>query len=342
MLKHYNCLAGEEIASSFIILGSMSRTSLFAFLLVLFGCNSRPASNDEAISTASTPISSPPSAKTVDASGIDPVSTEGNHLTPDSSLYIGEISTFPETGELYTPLYYHEGVDTGNLYESLPEQTDSVIYDDGEIKRSRLPITLARSYLNLTGLDTVSVFEKGRLACKAGLVRVEYFDDMIETQFIAVFKPLDSSSLPEQPDYCISLGRNPFESVDISYDYFEDEQLTKNLLATFGPGTQRVWHVSHTRVLPYKSIYSAISFESRLLLIETHNGQSRILQDLNNDLSVLAIIPIHLQSNGKPILLLRMVVNETDIMYTGLAIYSGKEYVIMDRNRVEESVISNQ
>lgn len=308
----------------------MSRTSLFSLLLILIGC-SPPASNDEGVSASSNPVLDSLPGDVV-SPGIDPISVDEKRLKPDTSLYIGEIWTFPETGELYTPLYYHEGIDVDKVYQWLPKQTDSTIYEDVEVRRRRLPVTIAKKYLNLSGLDTISVFEKGKFACTARLVRVEYFDDIIESQSIAVFKPI--GSLPEEPDYCISSGRNPFESVAISYETFEDEQLTKQLLATYGRDASQLWHASHTRILPYDAVYSAISFDSRLLLVETQNGQSRVLLDEGQNTSIFELIPTHLQSNGKPILLLKMVVNETDIMWTALAIYSGKEYITVDGNRI--------
>lgn len=74
--------------------------------------------------------------------------------------------------------------------------------------------------------------------------------------------------------------------------------------------------------------------QSRLLLIETIAGESRILKDLNEDWFIFELTPLHLEASGKPVLLLRMGKNETDWIWTSLAIFSGEEYVFSENNRV--------
>lgn len=56
--------------------------------------------------------------------------------------------------------------------------------------------------------------------------------------------------------------------------------------------------------------------QSRLILIETNDGGSRILMDLKEDWFISDMTPLHLESNGKPMLLLSMGVNETDMMWS--------------------------
>jgi len=267
---------------------------------------------------------------------VDSIFSIDTVINTNSSLYIGEVGNFPETGELYTSLYFRDNVNTDGLFESLMKQTDSLVYEDVGCRRERLPAMLAKNYFNFSGLDSISVYRRGELICKAKFARVELFSDLIEGQFIAVFRP---SGLPIVQDgldyYCISQGPNPYDKVDVSYEAIEDEELTKDVLTTIAADSQRIWRALHMRIMPYDFVYSVISMEARLLLLETNNnGQSRILKDLNEGWFISDMVPLHLESNGKPILLLRMGISETDMMWNSLVVFSGEEYEFVEGNRL--------
>ena len=292
--------------------------------MFLVSCTSRPSSNVETVaSNRDTSITVSPSLKTAYLTKHDPAKVL---VTPDSSLYIGEIGTFVETGEVYTPVYYHGHLETEGLYDTLRKQTDSLIFEDIERRRSRLPIEIAEKYFELSGLDSIYVYAKGELVGKAKFIRVEHLDDVIEGEYVAVFKWIGSSTVPHQLDYCISAGQHNYKAVNMLYENIENEDLTKNILEKFAPDAERVWKVVHTRIVPYRSVYSAISFQSGLFLIETKEGQSRILNAVNENWVISNITPVHLEINGKPILLLTMGVIDTDFIWTSLAIFSGEQY----------------
>lgn len=264
----------------------------------------------------------------------DSILSDENEIIADSSLYVGEIFMFRETGELYTSVYFLEELVSDEVFDDLNTLADSLIYEDQEIRRRRIPISIARQYFSLWALDTLSVYKNGHRVGDAKFVRVEYLDDVIESRFIAVFKPLGSFTVAEEPDYGISKGKHPYRTIPVTHEEIKDEQLTKNLIEIFVPDTVRVWDVSHTHIMPYHSIYSVISMQSRLLLVETHEGQSRILKDLKEDFFISDLQPLHLESNGKPILLLTMGLNETDMMWHSVAVFSGEEFVFTEGNRV--------
>lgn len=257
-------------------------------------------------------------------------------ITPDSTLYIGEIATFVETGEVYTPVYYRSHLQTEGIYDSLREQTDSLIFEDIERRRSRLPIEIAKKYFELSGLDSIHVYAKGYLVGKARFIRVEYLDDVIAGEYVAVFRWDGSSTAPHQLDYCISAGQHKYKAVNMLYENIDNEDLTMDILNKFAPEAEQVWNVVHMRIMPDGSVYSAISLQSRLLLLETEEGQSRILSTVNEDWVISGITPVHLEINGKPILLLRMGVKDTDFIWTSLAIFSGEQYEFYAHNRLKD------
>lgn len=56
--------------------------------------------------------------------------------------------------------------------------------------------------------------------------------------------------------------------------------------------------------------------------------------DLKEDWFISDMTPLHLESNGKPMLLLSMGVNETDMMWSSVAVFSGEEYGFCEANRI--------
>jgi len=133
----------------------------------------------------------------------------------------------------------------------------------------------------------------------------------------------------------MSNGPNDYKSADVSFEEIEDEELAEHLVETFVTDGVSVWDVSHFRIMPNNSVYSAINMQSRLLLVETKEGQSNVLKDLHEDWFVSEIVPVHIEINGRPVLLLTMGINETDMMWTSLAVYDGKEYVFPANNRMK-------
>lgn len=313
----------------------MRRLLLIPLILLVAACTQGPPTTSVTVTADTADASIPAPIETIDVTHQNSVSHDVRPVVPDSSLYIGEVHTFSETGELYTPAYYHDHLTVDGLYEKLTKQTDSLIFEDIERRRSRIPSPIAENHFNLSGLDTISVYKSGRLAGRAKFIRVEHFHNVIESQFIAVFEPIGSATLPDELDYCISTQKNPYKTVDVTYEEIEDDQLTKTLLETFVRDSMRVWNVLHTRIMPYQSVYSAISMHSRFVLVETNEGQSRILKDLKEDWFISDITPLHLEANGKPILLLTMGINETDMIWTSLAVFSGMEYVFPENNRLK-------
>ncbi len=312
---------------------TMSRLALLPVLIVI-ACTSPTTPDRELTETPSVARLPSTSNRSIETPPDDRDLRDTANIAFDSSLYIGEVSMFPETGEVYTSVYYHEGVVMEGLFDYLQAQTDSVIYEDGEIRRARLPTSTARKYFNLFGLDVISVYQNARYVSNARFMRVEYMEGAIDGQFIAVFKPLQSVSLPEELDYCISDGAHHYKAIPVAYKEIRDEQLTEKLLEAFAGDDVRVFRTSHISMSPYQSVYSAVSMQSRLLLIETERGESHILMDLKEDWLISDITPLHLESNGKPILLLRMGINETDMMWSAVAVFSGEAYVFAEGNRL--------
>src|SRR5688500_12467894 len=105
----------------------------------------------------------------------------------DSTFYLGYVDYFPDTREFYTALFHREGHEYPDE-DLLESKLDSVIVFDDDWGRERLPMEEARKFLVLSGLDTLSIYNrKHELVCRCPLTRVEYLWDGLENYFIAVF-----------------------------------------------------------------------------------------------------------------------------------------------------------
>ncbi|HEY3429836.1 MAG TPA: hypothetical protein VGK39_04100, partial [Cyclobacteriaceae bacterium] len=132
-----------------------------------------------------------------------PIPAAPVQIVEDSLIFISDIAPFDETKEFYAPVYRLESVKELN-FEDMLSKLDSLIYDDeGGYRRRRLPLNIAQQYFKLSGLSRISVYNKtGDLMTDATLVRVEYFEDVIEGGFVAVFKPMNRAMFTTDVAYC--------------------------------------------------------------------------------------------------------------------------------------------
>lgn len=109
----------------------------------------------------------------------------------DSKSYIGFINQFyfQESNEFYIELYFKEsGIDYGGIIDIASTQ-DSIIYFDDENQRNRIPDSIARLKFELSGLNTLTLFDENHhQLTEAQFVRVEYLEQNISPVFIAVYR----------------------------------------------------------------------------------------------------------------------------------------------------------
>ena len=129
----------------------------------------------------------------------------------DSTFYIGYVDYFPETREFYTALFHREGHEYPDE-DLLESKLDSVIISDDDWGRERLPMNEARRMLRLSGLDTLTVFNRAHeQICRCPLTRVEYLWNGLESYFIAVFKS-DLNSFEQTGELYGISGHFPLEN----------------------------------------------------------------------------------------------------------------------------------
>ncbi|NEU07791.1 hypothetical protein GZH53_05660 [Flavihumibacter sp. R14] len=258
-------------------------------------------------------------------------------VSVSKEVYINSIAYFPETQEFYVDLQL-KNPDTFD-WETVTQMTDSVIYRDDEMTRSRLPISVARQHFNLDLLNILEIFSPlhERIA-GVKLSRVEYYETNIESYFIAVFKPAKTLKIKSDIFYCLSPSNELKRAV--SSKYIADTLLTARLKKELSIRSGYQFASKHVEVKETGSLYSVLSFQEQprnvSYLTELKGNKINLLCKQTEEYAFWDILPIPLYQNDKPILLVTMAVPDTDatLAYTPF-VFNGKKYVPFYNNRVK-------
>lgn len=258
----------------------------------------------------------------------------------DSSLYIGYVDYFPDTREFYTTLFFQEGHEYPDE-ELLESKLDSVIVYEEDWGRERLPMEEARKFLVLSGLDTLYIFNREhRLVSTATFQRVEYLWNGLENYFIGVFK--SDGKLVEQTEelYGISAGYSGLASAAFSAKEITDRQLNENMIKRLRINPALQCDMRHFKLTPREDTYSVISAyanhsnEGESLLTFIDKDEVKILNRETNNFHFLNILPLPIEMNEKPLLLISAGYPSSDVLWDYLAGYNGKSYEPIDYNRI--------
>ena len=267
-------------------------------------------------------------------------------VAADSTYYIGYVDYFPETREFYTALFYRDGHEYPDE-DLLESRLDSVILWNEDWGRERLPMEEAKKMLLLTGLDSLSVFNRRHeLICRCPLTRVEYLWNGLESYFIAVFssdgKPFEQTEeLYGMSGHFPLKGRTLFSAEEVT-DPVYNEFLRKKLQIN----TAVQWDMRHYRILPSETTYSLISSnemetdEITSYLALSEGSEVRILNEELNNFHFLNILPVPVHMNGKPLLLISAGYPSSDVLWDYLAGFDGVHYEVIDYNRIHLKNIS--
>lgn len=261
----------------------------------------------------------------VDAGQVKQKSEELTTNPPD--LYIDRVYYFESTQEPYVSLRFREGYN----YDSVPRikgLLDSIIMDDGEIRRIHVPPAIAERYFDLSLLDSIAIFTYSHVQVATGyLERVEYFEDLLESQFIAVFK--SSNRIEQYKLYGINGAEDFYPGFET--EILSGDSLTDNIKKEFNIHPKYEWGSSHVRIGPSNSVLSSYSYHSHnneevSYLIESSKAKMTTLMKVTGEFSIWELIPTSMMINNKPLLLLWLALPETDIMWYSPAVYTGTKY----------------
>lgn len=264
----------------------------------------------------------------------------------DSTFFIGYVDYFPETQEFYTALFYQEGHEYPDE-DLLESKLDSVILFDDDWGRERLPMEEAQRLLVLSGLDAVSIYNRrNELICKTSLTRVEYLWNGLESYFIAVFR--SDGKFYEQTEelYGISSNYSSLFQPGFTSEEIKDDKLNEYLLRKLNMSRAVEWDMRHYQLAPPETMYSIISSSSvesgdaRSYLTAVENNEIKMLNEEIDNFNFLNILPVPIQINGKPLLLISAGYPSSDVIWDYLAAFDGRKYEAIDYNRVPIKDIS--
>lgn len=255
----------------------------------------------------------------------------------DSVLYVNRVGYFSETNEFYVPLNFTKPF--GNdIYDFLEDKTDSLIFDNGEKSRRRLPMEVAKDVLDLRQLGEIRIFDTNhQYITNAKLKRAEYLVDL-NGYFIAVFSPDKKGFRTEEGFYCLGTAKVDLKSIKVIE--LEDEQLTATIRKEVEANPEYISRVEHLKILPYNTIYSIYAFVGKdggatSYLTEFKNNKLTVLHRLEDEVAFDRFLPIPLERNGKPVLLIDIILPDSDAVDDCLvSTFDGLGYVLEKDNRI--------
>lgn len=251
---------------------------------------------------------------------------------PDSTFYIGFVNYFPETKEFYTSLYYRaDEVDDGDALDQL---LDSTVYEDGETTRKRLPLATASKWFVTEDIHKLYVYnDLHELVTAASLVRIEKLDGPLESEFIAVYKPETVVAEDEASYYGITSKDHGYQVMPVSIRAVEGAELDQAIIQHLKGGSQEL-RMSHYKILPGNVVYSAVSSERDSYITELKASNLKVLAERHDDTFFSGILPLPIQLNERPLLLVDEAVQESDVAWSYLAVFQDSTYVPVTRGRM--------
>jgi hypothetical protein len=249
----------------------------------------------------------------------------------DSTVYIGAAGYFPDTKEFYIPLYYR--LESDNYVD--PEKLDSIISEKEGNVRKRLPLAEAVKEFYLEEMEHVLLFNSdneflGRLSLK----RVEYMEDQISSQFVAVYPAIKLAHNPDDLHYAVSANYSPLPKDSFDVEELEDVALDTAVLHGVNLAQSSRCVTNHFKVLPAGNIYSILSNDTVSLLTETIDNHTTVLQE-GDDFHFGNIMPLPISVYGKPIILVYYYVPETDVTGNFISAFNGTSYEGASYGRVK-------
>lgn len=264
----------------------------------------------------------------------DEADTTASALLPrnptDTLNYIGYIQKFEDNQSFYTDLYFVDGFND-DLYDDITKMGDKVIFKDEETKRTRIEIKKAGQYFNLTGLHTITIYNRNNLALTTGrLSHIEYVEDLIDNKFVAVFDVRN----PDISDYLFCIGNMRGDLPTVKVSSYDDKKLDSDLITYLKLSTDHVWGITYYQ-LDDQTTYSTVSADTTAFIVETTGKPYQTLYKSKSSELISQLTIISKKINGRQILLTISGMPETDMGWSSVLIFNGTEYEISKDHRIK-------
>lgn len=259
--------------------------------------------------------------------------TTGLYTVANSAqLRIAKLHRFYSTRE--NDYYLNLSLQSESLWQSLDSLralSDSIIFEDDEIRRTFIPLDIAETFVDLTKSDTFQLFTMDHRPVGTGhLHHIEYYEDLIESQFVAILKINDQAKDENLYGICGA----PYFLKDFAVIETFDEATVNSVNVIAGDSLTTSWAKDDVILKPDGDIFGFRSFrnegheKSVLIKTEQETGVISKLLEISNDYSILEIIPMPFTILDEPVFLLFLGVPETDIRWYGVASITENGYEI--------------
>lgn len=252
--------------------------------------------------------------------------------------YIGLIDDFYflDNNEIYIELYFIKDEITNQDWEQAEKLGDSLIFANDENGRTRIPTNKASKYFDLRGIDSISIYNlQNKLIETVRLKRIEYLNQNISPQFIAVFET-DQKLASTEEYYCIGNYNKNLDN-----QYFKpttNPKLTQTLTTKFDLNNQYVnqdLKGLHFKHVSRDSTISCLNSNESTMIVLTHSSESSVLFESKDDENIHDIIILPIMCKGFPILLTKSFKPESDMFWNNLLVFDGNKYIIKERQKLK-------
>ncbi|MCZ8217684.1 MAG: hypothetical protein O9262_15680, partial [Cyclobacteriaceae bacterium] len=161
------------------------------------------------------------------------------------------------------------------------------------------------------------------------LSHIEYFEDVIEGRFVAVFRVKD----PNISDHLFCIGNTNSELTKMEFTSYDDENMNSNLTDFLKIGFNNILRIKHY-MLDNTTIFSTVSADTTAYVIETLNGNHTTLYKSKSSEMINALFAVSRKISGRPILMTKSGIPETDMTWTSVLIFNGKAYEASSGHRI--------
>jgi hypothetical protein len=265
--------------------------------------------------------------------------SEHEESSLDSSPYLNKIDYFPETGDFYIFLDSKRQL-SSEEFDALSNKREALIYEEDELARYEFPMQLAKEEFDLSSLpQELQLYdEQHQFVARAKLVRTEYLISFYNG-FIATYKPEAPIEGKGKSFYCLSPDKVTLE--DMSSHPIQDEGLSDRIKTELNIKPEYIWNQQHVSVQPYDLVLSFIAFHQAngktiSYLTEFRDNTIKVLKRLDEEYMIAEVLPIPIEINGMPVLLVNIVLPESGALDEYMVgIYNGSEYELSDNKRIE-------
>lgn len=267
---------------------------------------------------------------------IEILNPEDYNLSKETAnIYLDRVYYFKSTNEFYVSLSFNEGYSYDSI-GFIRTKLDTVVYEDGEIRRTSLALELGHKYFNTSLLNEITIFDYSHKKVQnSRLKRIEFFQDSLGDQFIAVF---DCNELQDQFGFYGISGTDEFTK-NFKARQIDKEYLIKKLKDEWGIKPQYNLSSSSVEITTFGTTlisfaYHTFNNTAVTYLIEQKEDSVNTLLRFEDEYYIWQLIPTSIIYKNKPILLLWVGLPDTDIEWYTSAVFDGAKYKLSNGSRI--------